>query len=153
MGNTVRRLACWCLMLVLPLQALAGMTRVHGPHTERHGVHAATHAHAHANGVQPAAEALPDVPTIEAAATQTACAHHASPACPACEWPSADSSDRSNLPPSCNTCASCCLLLIPAPLTLLPPAGTNSSPPDREARFRSVSPHMLERPPRSLAAA
>jgi|LakMenEpi03Aug12_release.lakeMendotaPanAssembly.Ray.scaffolds.fasta_scaffold183562_2 hypothetical protein len=59
-------------MLVLPLQALAGMTRVHGPHTERHGVHAATHAHA--NGVQPAAEALPDVPIGEAAATQSMCA-------------------------------------------------------------------------------
>jgi hypothetical protein len=147
-------------MLVLPLQALAGMTRVHGPHTERHGVHGmhSVHGvyaptHAHVDGVQPVAQALPDAPTSEAAAMQTACAHHESPACPACEWPSADSSDRSNLPPSCNTCSSCCLLLIPAPLTLLPPAGTNSSPAEREARFRSVSPHILERPPRSFMAA
>lgn len=154
MGNTVRHVVCWCLMLVLPLQALAGMIRLYDPHSDWHPVHAAHPApHAHVDRAQPTVGTPSSVLTSESAAVQTACADSAALAHPACQWVTAESSDRSSLPPACNTCALCCLLLIPATLNLLAPAGVSISPPDREARFRSVSPHALERPPRPLIAA
>lgn len=158
MGNTVRHFVCWCLMLVLPLQALAGMIRLHDPHSDCHPVHAA-HAATHAaqrmlaDSEHPMAAASLGPETGGSASTETACAHHAAPTCSACQSSSNESSDLSNLPPSCSTCTLCCLLLIPAPFALVPPAGTNSSPPDSDVRFRSVAPHTLERPPRSFFAA
>ena len=152
MTDTIRRLVCWCLMLILPMQAMAGMLRIHVPNADpAHktltaqlqdgvGVFHVTADH-HAGAAH------------ESLAPRSDCGHHAAPPCPDCHAAAKEPHDSSDRHAACNACALCCLLLIPASLSIAPPAGVSSIPPESDARFRSVAQHVLERPPRSIAAA
>lgn len=151
MTDTIRRLVCWCLMLILPMQAMAGMLRMHVPNADPTHERSVAQTQ-HGEGVLHMGADHHALATHASLPSRPDCGHHVAPACPDCHAAEAphDSSDRHA---SCHACALCCLLLIPASLSIAPPAGVSSPPPASDTRFRSVAPHVLERPPRPIAAA
>jgi len=151
MKHTLRHIACWLLILILPAQALAAMMRLPEPVAAAHSAHPAGVANAfHGEAGPPvviavgAAITLADTQT--AAADDAACPHHGGTASRAASEGAADPSDLAS---DCAVCALCCLMLIPASLSLASPAGPHHDPQTREPRFQSTAPQALERPPRS----
>lgn len=152
MTVTIRRLVCWCLMLILPMQAMAGMVRLHVPNADP--AHETLVAQLpHGAGVRQMTADHHALAAHESLPSRSDCGHHAAPPCPDCHGASDESHDPSDRHASCNACTLCCLLLIPALLTVASPAAVSSIPPERDAHFRSVAPHVLERPPRLIAVA